>query len=106
MRYDHFLSDPIPQPKTSAQLEEEKRLAEQAKNFPIKRIPYGGARRSLKFDRVNHYKRRDKSLSKELGDKGLSYQDYLTGMQIGRRATADDMRLLYTPKFAMNDEQL
>lgn len=105
MTYDSLVYTKL---RTPEQSEEEKRLAEQAKNFPVKKIPYVGERRNLKFDRVNYGRASSNPArrAKELADRGLSYQDYLTGMHMGRYATAHDMRLLYTPKFAMNDEQL
>jgi hypothetical protein len=36
----------------------------------------------------------------------LSYSDYQNGLSIRSRASAHEMRLLYTPIFANNDEQL
>jgi hypothetical protein len=85
--------------------EEEARLAEQAKTFPVKKIPYFGERKCLKFDRKTHAVLRC-SLSKTLAKGNLSYKDYLNGMHIATRATANEMRLFYTPIFANNDEQL
>jgi hypothetical protein len=103
MKYDSYLYTERP---TAAQLEEEKRLAEQAKNFPVKKIPYRGPSRALKFDRPNFYRRGKRSLGAEIGDAGLSFSDFAGMMHLTSRATANDMRLFYTPKFAMNDQQL
>jgi len=85
--------------------EELARLAEQAKIFPVKRLPYRGERADLRFDRRTHNAWRERPI-KALGDKELSWSDFQNGMHIKVRATANEMRLLYTPAFANNDEQL
>ena len=83
--------------------EEEARLKEQAKTFPITRLPYAGERACLKFDRRTHAPLR-KRIVKSMGDRKLSWSDYLNGMHIQTRATANEMRLFYTPIFSANDE--
>jgi hypothetical protein len=86
-------------------LEEEARLAEQAKTFPIKRLPYAGEMSCLKFDRRTWRSSR-RRVTKEMGDANLSYSDFLNGFHIKQRATAHEMRLRYTPLFASDDEKL
>jgi hypothetical protein len=83
--------------------EEDARLAEQAKNFPVTKLPYAGEKQCLRFDRRNHRPVKG-SLSKRL--KELSFSDYQNGMHIEVRATADEMRLFYTPEFSKIDDQL
>src|SRR6266403_3088569 len=100
MAYDDFLAARL---KTSP--EEDARLADQAKKFPITKVPYRGERRDLKFDRRTHSPLR-RSITSLLGDKQLSYSDILNGMHINVRATAHETRMLYTPEFSANDEQL
>src|ERR1700722_250450 len=85
--------------------EEDARLAAEAKQFPVTRLPYAGERRELRFDRRN-YRRSRGTLSKRLADSELSYSDFQNGLHIKSRATAYEMRLLYTPEFSKNDEQL
>jgi hypothetical protein len=100
---DHFLDD-FPSPfRTSP--EEEQRLAEQAKNFPVKKLPYRGERYSLKYDRRTHASRR-RGFSRALGDAELSFADFQNGFHIKSRATAHEMRLLYTPEFSKDLELL
>jgi hypothetical protein len=89
----------------SLNAEEDARLAEQALTFPITKLPYAGEKQCLRFDRRNHRPVKG-SLSKRLAAAELSYSDYLNGLHIQGRATADEMRLLYTPEFSKNDEQL
>ena len=91
--YIHVKTDP----------EEEKRLAEQAKTFPVTKLPYAGERYSLKFDRRTHTPFRKRR--QPIGDR-LAWSDYQNGMHIASRATANEMRLHYTPEFSKNDEQL
>jgi hypothetical protein len=102
MRYlrEDLLTNPF---KTSP--EEEARLKEQAKTFAVTRLPYSGERSGLKFDRRTHSPLRVRIL-KSMGDQKLSWSDYLNGMHIQSRATAHEMRLLYTPTFSANDELL
>jgi hypothetical protein len=100
---DHFLDQFPPPFRTSP--EDERRLVEEAKNFPVKRIPYRGERAALKFDRRTHAPRR-RSLFKDLGDGNLSFSDFQNGFHIRSRATANEMRMLYTPEFSKDLEQL
>src|SRR5260221_10871971 len=85
--------------------DEDARLAEQAKNFAITKLPYAGERTNLKFDRRSHRPFRVR-LAKDLAGAELSYSDFQNGLHIQSRATAHEMRLLYTPEFSKNDEQL
>jgi hypothetical protein len=85
--------------------EEDARLAEQAKTFVVTKLPYAGERSSLRFDRRSRRPFRVR-LAKDLAGAELSYSDYQNGLHIQSRATAHEMRLLYTPIFASNDEQL
>src|SRR6202030_2491855 len=78
--------------------EEEARLALQAKSFVVTKLPYSGERQCLRFDRRTSKGRG--TLSKSLRDGNLSFSDYQNGMHISSRATANEMRLLYTPIFA------
>jgi hypothetical protein len=54
------------------QPEEEQRLAEQAKTFPVKKLPYRGERDKLKFDRRTIAPRR-RGFIRELRDGNLSF---------------------------------
>jgi hypothetical protein len=85
--------------------EEDARLAEQAKSFVVTKLPYAGERSSLRFDRRSRRPFRVR-LAKDLAGAELSYSDFQNGLHIQSRATAHEMRLLYTPIFAGNDEQL
>lgn len=99
-----YLLDQFPSPfRTSP--EDERRLVEQAKTFQVKKLPYRGERSALKFDRRTHAPRR-RSLFKDLGDGNLSFSDFQNGFHIRSRATANEMRMLYTPEFAKDLEQL
>jgi hypothetical protein len=89
----------------SLDLDEDTRLKEQAKNFKVTKLPYAGERQCLRFDRRSRRPIKG-TLSKRLGSADLTYSDYLNGMHISSRATAYEMRLLYTPTFAASDEQL
>jgi hypothetical protein len=84
---------------------EDARLAEQAKNFAVTKLPYAGERSDLRFDRRSHRPLRG-TLSRKLGDAELSYSDFQNGLHIQSRATAYEMRLFYTPEFSKNDDQL
>jgi hypothetical protein len=97
--YDRGYSLPPVDPEESA------RLAAEAKQFPVTRLPYAGERTDLKFDRRSHRPLKGR-LTKRLGDAELSYSDYQNGLSIRSHATAFEMRLLYTPIFAASDEQL
>ena len=88
-------------------LEEEARLAEQAKAFiaagKVTRLPYAGERSNLKFDRRTHSPYRHRR--KPIGDR-LAWSDVQNGMHISHRATAHEMRMLYTPEFSKSDDLL
>lgn len=86
---------------------EEARLAEQAKTFPVTKCPYSGERSSLRFDRRTHtpWKRRPMNTAGDLGGAGISCHDW-GSMHMERRATANEMRLHFTPEFSANDDQL
>jgi hypothetical protein len=85
--------------------EEDARLAEQAKSFVVTKLPYSGEKTELKYDRRS-WRPIKGTLSKRLGNAELSYSDYQNGLSIRSRATAHEMRLLYTPEFSKNDAQL
>jgi hypothetical protein len=55
----------------SLDLEEEARLAEQAENFPITKLPYAGERQCLRFDRRSRRPIKG-ALSKRLAVRGGS----------------------------------
>lgn len=95
-----LLSNPFP-----TSLEDEARLREQAKTFPITRLPYAGERACLKFDRRTHGPLRMR-IVKAMGNKKLSWADYTNGMHIQVHATAHEMRMFYTPAFAADDKLL
>ncbi len=85
--------------------DEEAGLALQAKYFPVTKLPYAGERMALKFDRRS-YRPLKGSLTRALARTKLSYSDFQNGLHIQSRATAHEMRLLYTPEFSKNDGQL
>lgn len=92
--------------KTSAA--EWQRLAEQAKTFPVTRLPYSGERSTLRFDvRTKTPVRRVRmGEMSAFGKARISPNEYMNGMHVVIRATAEEMRLKYTPAFAANDELL
>ena len=76
-------------------------------NVTVTRLPYKGERKSLKFDnRVSLRFKRRGSLSRELRDGDLAFSDFKNGMHMQLRCTASELRLMYTPAFAANDEQV
>lgn len=83
------------------------RLAEEAKRFKVTHLPYSGERSTLKFDRRTYT-----PLKKRIGQASsvckanLDWNDYKRSMHMTVRATAEEMRLKYTPLFASNDDQL
>ena len=87
-------------------LEEEARLAEQAKAFiaagKVTRLPYAGERTGLKFDRRNY---RGFRRHRAFTDK-LAWSDIQNGMHFISRASAYEMRLFYTPEFSKSDDLL
>ena len=93
--------------KSAAELEEEKRLAEQAKNFKVTKLPYAGERRCLKFDKVNrnHMPRRRMGVPDAIGKGRISYADF-DRMHLNQRVTANDYRLKFIPTFAASDDDL
>jgi hypothetical protein len=75
-------------------------------NVTVTRLPYLGERKCLKFDnRVAQRFKRRRALGRELRDGDLSYSD-LARMHMQLRCTASELRLMYTPAFAANDEQV
>src|ERR1700682_5558363 len=76
--------------------DEDARLAAEAKNFRVTKLPYAGEKTALKFDRRSHRPSRGR-LTKRLGDVELSFSDYQNGFSIQSRGTAFEMRVLYTP---------
>jgi hypothetical protein len=72
----------------------------------VTRLPYKGERRSLKFDNRKYQRDRRRTLSRILADGSLARMDYMSGMHIKLRCTASELRLMYTPAFAGNDEQV
>ena len=99
---DHFLTELLPPNQTTP--EEEARLAEQAKTFPVTRLPYAGERSCLKFDRRNRAPFRNRR-GRAFSDK-LAWSDVQNGMHFIARATANEMRLHYTPEFSKSDDLL
>jgi hypothetical protein len=95
-------------PQFRSSPEEEARLKEQAKTFPVKRLAYRGEHFSLKFDRRTRgaFKRKRMNTSSDLGAANLSYSDFESGMHITFHATASEMRLKFTPEFSKSDEEL
>jgi hypothetical protein len=76
-------------------------------NVTVTRLPYKGERKCLKFDnRVALRFKRKGSLSRELSGGPLAFTDFQRGMHMQHRCTACEMRLMYTPAFAANDEQV
>jgi len=76
--------------------EEEARLKEQAKTFPVTRLPYRGPRRHARVQFV----KRTRAVSVETG---LAFEDYKNGMHIHRRADGAER---WVPEFANNDNDL
>src|ERR1700677_1031886 len=73
----------------------------------VTRLPYKGERRSLKFDnRRGRFLRNSRPLSRDLRDGNLSFVDFQRGMHMQHRCGASEMRLMFTPVFAANDEQI
>src|SRR5580700_5755754 len=80
--------------------------ATNSNNVTVTRLPYMGERRGLKFDnRRGRFLRSRRPLSRDLRDGDLAFQDFQRGMHMMHRCTASEMRLMYTPAFAANDEQ-
>jgi hypothetical protein len=74
-------------------------------NVTVTRLPYKGERKYLKFDNRSYMRSRKRTLSRILADGELAYVDFTRGMHMQHRCTASEMRLLYTPAFAANDDQ-
>jgi hypothetical protein len=74
-------------------------------NVTVTRLPYKGERKHLKFDNRSYMRSRKRTLSRILADGELAYVDFTRGMHMQLRCTASELRLMYTPAFAANDEQ-
>jgi hypothetical protein len=74
-------------------------------NVQVTRLPYAGERKYLKFDNRSYSRSRKRTLSSILRSGELDYKDFTNGMHIQLRCTASELRLMYTPAFAANDEQ-
>jgi hypothetical protein len=81
--------------------EEEARLKEQAKNFPVTKLPYAGPLRTRtpRFDLFSHARKRLRASSAKTG---LSFSD-LQQMHIDHRSENDAQ---WVPDFANNDHDL
>jgi hypothetical protein len=75
-------------------------------NVTVTRLPYKGERKYLKFDNRSYQRSRKRTLSRILADGELAYVDFTRGMHMQLRCTASELRLMYTPAFAANDEQV
>src|SRR6266850_246154 len=91
--YGHLLNVTPPQFRTSP--EEQARLAEEARHFPVTKLPYQGPRRHA---RVQFRKR--KVITTE---SGLAWTDYMRGMHMEHRS---DNAEQWVPEFANNDKDL
>jgi hypothetical protein len=72
--------------------------------FPVTRLPYLGERRGLKFDRLQWPARSKGSFAPILKRANLAFSDYQRSMHQIRYATANDIRMQYTPAFAHDDK--
>jgi hypothetical protein len=91
MAYDDFLAARF---KTSP--EEEARLKEQAKNFPVTRLPYHGPRRNV---RSSQFDQRVRMVSAETG---LTFSD-VQRIHVDHRS---DGSARWVPEFANNEKDL
>jgi hypothetical protein len=77
-------------------------------NVQVTRLPYKGERKYLKFDNRSFSRLCSKKKGRffrELTDENIDYRDFKFGMHVQLRCVASEMRLMYTPAFAANDEQ-